>query len=97
MLLRRGFALAAGSRSGWAGVARRFAFAGRLRVAGRRAAEPPALLLELHAQAGKLTLDLPDRLLPLVEPLAFGLRERELLRGFLLALLGLGDLAGELA
>ena len=58
--------------------------------------EPRPFLLELHAQPGELTLDLADRLLALVEPLALGLGEGELLHGLALAFLGLGDLAGEL-
>ena len=67
------------------------------RTGGALAAQPRLLLLELDAQAGKLPLDPPNRLLPLVEPLPLGLREGELLDRLALALLGLRDLLRELA
>src|ERR1043166_8821448 len=101
MLLRRDFAVAAGSRSGSEGGCGRggrrmgggLGPARRLGPAGSRAAEPLPLLLQLHAQAGELPLDLADRLLALVESLSLCLGEGELLHGLLLALLGRGDLA----
>src|SRR3954470_16485988 len=79
-------------------LAPRLGIAGRCRrrLARRGAGEAGPLLLKMHAQPGELPLDLANRLLPLVEPLALGLGEGELLHGLALALFGLRDLAREL-
>ena len=106
MLLRWGFALAAGSRSGSVGGCGSGvggggwpSGSGSRAGSGSRGAEPVEprlLLLEMHAQSGELPLDLANRLLALVEPLSLGLGEGELLHGLALPLLGLRDGVGEL-
>ena len=96
---------AAGSRSGlgrWLRQRRRRRWwrcrwvARRLGLGRTAARRPRPFLLEPHAEAGELPLDLVNRALALVEPLAFGLGERELLRRLPLALLGLAERLGEL-